>query len=123
MGPCYRTYSSAKLLSQVYIGVTTRTLRLVKQADEHNLKIEALIAHHEEERQTMITQHAARFAESESSKLKSKIETLELQVSHYSELAGQLPRAQCEGEMLRKKEAALVQQIARLGAELEEVQQ
>ena len=59
--------------------------------------------------------------EGQKKKSGGKLTGLELQVSHYSDLAGQLPKAKSEVEKLRNKEEVLVEQITKLGRVLEEV--
>ena len=93
----------------------------MRLSEENSAKREKLVQHHETERQKLISQHATRFAESEVARLTSKVETLELQVSHYSNQAAQLPKLQSEAQILRNKEKTLVEQITKLGRELEEV--
>ena len=99
----------------------THETEVMRLSEEHAIKVDKLMQHHEEERQKLVTQHASRYAESEVSKLKSKVETLELQVSHYSDQAAQLPKLQTEVSSMRSKESTLVEQITKLGRELEEV--
>ena len=99
----------------------THEAEVMRLSEEQSAKMDKLIQHHEGERQKLVTQHAARFAESEVARLTNKVDTLELQVSHYSEQAGQLPKLQSETQNLRNKEKTLVEQITKLGRELEEV--
>ena len=99
----------------------THEAELMRLAEEHSTKTDKLIQIHEGEKQKLVTQHAARFAESEVARLTNKVDTLELQVSHYSEQAAQLPKLQNETQTLRNKEKTLVEQITKLGRELEEV--
>ena len=99
----------------------THEAEIMRLSEEHSAKMDKLIQVHEGERQKLVTQHATRFAESEVARLTNKVETLELQVSHYSDQAAQLPKLQNEAKTLRKKEQTLVEQITKLGRELEEV--
>ena len=99
----------------------THEAELMRLAEEYSTKTDKLILIHEGEKQKLVTQHAARFAESEVARLTNKIDTLELQVSHYSEQAAQVPKLQNETQTLRNKEKTLVEQITKLGRELEEV--
>ena len=99
----------------------THETEVMRISDDHAFKVDKLMQHHEGERQKLVSQHATRFAESEVAKLKSKVETLEMQVSHYSDQASQLPKLQSEVRGMRTKENTLVEQITKLGHELEEV--